>query len=84
MEGIFIRDQSGHKIIYCRNIILEAFDDRNDTYAIIEERGDSEILLGEYSEEKAEKVMKRIWRNIADNISVYDMPTDMYDLGENK
>lgn len=78
MGGIFIRDQSGHKIIYCRNIILEAFDDRNDTYSIIEKTGDNEILLGEYSEEKANKVMEGIWRNIVDNISVYNMPADMY------
>ena len=74
MEGIFIRNQSGKEITYCRNIYLEPFDDRKNTYAIIEKEGDDEIILGEYSEEKADQVFNAIWRNIVDKVSVYDMP----------
>ena len=40
MEGIFIRNQSGKEITYCRNIYLEPFDDRKNTYAIIEKKGE--------------------------------------------
>lgn len=74
MEGIFIRNQSGKEITYCRNIYLEPFDDRKNTYAIIEKKGDNKIILGEYSEEKANQIFNAIWRNIADRVSVYDMP----------
>ena len=74
MEGIFIRNQSGKEITYCRNIYLEPFDDRKNTYAIIEKKGNNEIILGEYSEEKANQIFNAIWRNIADKVSVYDMP----------
>ena len=74
MEGIFIRNQSGKEITYCRNIYLEPFDDRKNTYAIIEKEGDNEIILGEYSEEKADQIFNAIWRNIVDKVSVYDMP----------
>ena len=74
MEGIFIRNQSGKEIIYCRNIYLEPFDDRKNTYAIIEKKGTNEIILGEYSEEKANQIFNAIWRNIVDMVSVYDMP----------
>lgn len=74
MEGIFIRNQSGKEITYCRNIYLEPFDDRKNTYAIIEKEGDDEIILGEYSEEKADQIFNAIWRNIVDKVSVYDMP----------
>ena len=74
MEGIFIRNQSGKEITYCRNIYLEPFDERKNTYAIIEKEGDNEIILGEYSEEKADQIFNAIWRNIVDKVSVYDMP----------
>lgn len=74
MEGIFIRNQSGKEITYCRNIYLEPFDDRKNTYAIIEKKGNNEIILGEYSEEKANQIFNAIWCNIADKVSVYDMP----------
>lgn len=74
MEGIFIRNQSGKEITYCRNIYLEPFDERKNTYAIIEKKGDNEIILGEYSEEKADQIFNAIWRNIVDKVSVYDMP----------
>lgn len=74
MEGIFIRNQSGKEITYCRNIYLEPFDERKNTYAIIEKEGNNEIILGEYSEEKANQIFNAIWRNIADKVSVYDMP----------
>ena len=74
MEGIFIRNQSGKEITYCRNIYLEPFDERKNTYAIIEKEGDNEIILGEYSEEKADQIFNTIWRNIVDKVSVYDMP----------
>ena len=74
MEGIFIRTQSGKEITYCRNIYLEPFDDRKNTYAIIEKKGDNKIILGEYSEEKADQIFNAIWRNIVDKVSVYDMP----------
>lgn len=74
MEGIFIRSQSGKEIIYCKNIYLEPFDDRKNTYAIIEKKKDSEIILGEYSEEKANQIFNAIWNNIADMVSVYNMP----------
>ena len=74
MEGIFIRNQSGKEITYCRNIYLEPFDDRKNTYAIIEKEGDNKIILGEYSEEKADQIFNAIWRNIVDMVSIYDMP----------
>ena len=74
MEGIFIRNQSGKEITYCRNIYLEPFDERKNTYAIIEKEGDNKIILGEYSEEKADQIFNAIWRNIVDKVSVYDMP----------
>ena len=74
MEGIFIRNQSGKEITYCRNIYLEPFDDRKNTYAIIEKKGNNNIILGEYSEEKADQIFNAIWRNIVDKVSVYDMP----------
>lgn len=74
MEGIFIRNQSGKEITYCRNIYLEPFDDRKNTYAIIEKKGNNKIILGEYSEEKANQIFNAIWRNIVDMVSVYDMP----------
>ena len=74
MEGIFIRNQSGKEITYCRNIYLEPFDDRKNTYAIIEKKGDNKIILGEYSEEKADQIFNAIWHNIVDKVSVYDMP----------
>ena len=75
MEGIFIRNQSGKEITYCRNIYLEPFDGRKNTYAIIEKKGDNKIILGEYSEEKANQIFHAIWRNIVDMVSVYDMPS---------
>lgn len=74
MEGIFIRSQSGNEIIYCRNIYLEPFDDGRDTYVIIEKQENSEIILGEYSKEKANQIFNKIWHNIADMVSVYNMP----------
>lgn len=74
MEGIFIRNQSGKEITYCRNIYLEPFDDRKNTYAIIEKKGNNKIILGEYSEEKANQIFNAIWRNIVDMVSIYDMP----------
>ena len=74
MEGIFIRNQSGKEITYCRNIYLEPFDERKNTYAIIEKKGNNNIILGEYSEEKANEIFNAIWRNIVDMVSVYDMP----------
>lgn len=74
MEGIFIRNQSGKEITYCRNIYLEPFDERKNTYAIIEKKGNNNIILGEYSEEKADQIFNAIWRNIVDKVSIYDMP----------
>lgn len=74
MEGIFIKNQSGKEITYCRNIYLEPFDDRKNTYAIIEKKGNNNIILGEYSEEKANQIFNAIWHNIVDMVSVYDMP----------
>lgn len=74
MEGIFIRNQSRKEIIYCRNIYLEPFDDRKNTYAILEKKGTNGIILGEYPEEKANQIFNAIWRNIVDKVSVYDMP----------
>ena len=45
MGGIFIRNQSGKEITYCRNIYLEPFDDRKNTYAIIEKKGERNNMI---------------------------------------
>lgn len=74
MGGIFIRSQSGNEIIYCKNLFLEPFDVGKDTYAIIEKKENNEIILGEYSEEKANQIFNAIWHNIVDMVSIYNMP----------